>query len=335
MNHRLLDKTFWWLTGGLIVVILLNFVLADWMRFIGVQSLSRAGVAIGLLILWRTGLVSFGHALFFGFGAYTVALLQKGTGISDAFVLMIAGTLTAGLLALILGFLLRQYRAIFFALLNMAFSMILYGVLAKLEALGSTDGIGVTQPSYLGFAPKGEAAQISLFIFAAVFAYIAAIGAHWYLKSTLGMMTMAVRENEIRVEYLGYSAEKAIHVKYVLSGLLAGFGGAIMAFAVGHVDPDSMVFWPVSGDFVFITILSGTGNVGATFIGALVFELIRTYAFDVAPEIWQLIMGGALLLIIMFLPNGLWSIADEWRRKRGGGPSGPAGDRASEPQAAE
>ena len=101
-------------------------------------------------------------------------------------------------------------------------------------------------------------------------------------------MTMAVRENEIRVEYLGYSAEKAI-IKYVLSGVLAGMGGVIMALTVGHVDPDSMVYWTVSGDF--ITILAGTGNVGATFIGALVYELLRTYAFEFAPEIWQLIPG--------------------------------------------
>ena len=114
-------------------------------------------------------------------------------------------------------------------------------------------------------------------------------------------MTMAVRENEIRVEYLGYSAEKAIHIKYVLSGVLAGVGGVIMALTVGHVDPDSMVYWTVSGDFVFITILAGTGNVGATFIGALVYEL-RTCAFEFAPEIWQLILA-ALLLIIMFLPD--------------------------------
>ena len=127
---------------------------------------------------------------------------------------------------------------------------------------------------------------------------------------------MAVRENEIRVEYLGYSAEKAIHIKYVLSGLLAGVGGVMMAVTVGHVDPDSMVYWPVSGDFVFITILSGTGNVGATFIGALVYELLRTYAFEYAPEIWQLILGGSLLLIIMFLPDGLWSIRSELRNRR-------------------
>lgn len=309
------DKTLWGLTIGLIVVLLLNFFLADWMRGIGLQSLSRGMVALGLLVLWRTGLISFGHALFFGFGAYTAAMLQRA-GVNDFFVVLIVGTVVAGLFAYVLGFLLRKYRAIYFALLNLAFSMILYGILAKLEVLGSTDGIGVHPPSYLGFALEGEANQIVLFMFAAIFTYMVAVGTHLYLRSTLGYMTMAVRENEIRVEYLGYSAEKAIHLKYLISGLVAGFGGVIMAFAVGHVDPDSMVYWPVSGDFVFIAILSGTGNVSAPIIGAVVYELIRTYAFEYAPQIWQLIMGGSLLLIIMFLPDGLWSLTERFRKAK-------------------
>jgi ABC-type branched-subunit amino acid transport system permease subunit len=142
--NRLFDKTFWGLTIGLVGLLILNFFLEEWMRSIGLQSLSRGCVAIGLLILWRTGLVSFGHALFFGFGAYTVAMMQI-IGVNDLFVLLICGTATAGLLAFVLGFLLRQYRAIFFALLNMAFSMILYGVLAKAEWLGSTDGFGISR----------------------------------------------------------------------------------------------------------------------------------------------------------------------------------------------
>ena len=108
-----------------------------------------------------------------------------------------------------------------------------------------------------------------------------------------------------------------IHIKYVVSGLGAGFGGGIMALAVGHVDPDSMANWTVSGEFVFITILSGTGSVAATYIGALVFELIRTYAFEYAPQIWQFILGGSLLVIIMFLPDGIWSLKSRLRALQG------------------
>ena len=175
--NRLLDKTFWILTVGLVVLLALNFGLEEWMRTIGLQTMARGCVAIGLLILWRAGLISFGHALFFGFGAYTVAMLQLA-GVRDAFVLVIAGTAVAGAFAYVLGFLLRQYRAIFFALLNMAFSMILYGVLTKLESLGSTDGIGIRPLSFAGIAPDGDAYRTVLFVFGLAFTYLAAVGAH-------------------------------------------------------------------------------------------------------------------------------------------------------------
>lgn len=301
------DKTVIGVIIAAVALLALNPFLEEWMRFIGLQSLARGAVALGLLLLWRAGLVSFGHALFFGWGAYTAALLSK-VGLTDAVLLTLLGTLSAGLLAFVLGFLLRRYRAIFFALLNMAFSMILYGVLVKTEALGSTDGFSVPTPTFLGFAPEGDAVQRFLFIFTVLCVFVQVLAVRVYQRTTLGQMSMAVRENEIRLEYLGYSAEKAIHVKYVISGLLAGFGGAIMSLAVGQVDPDSMALWTVSGEFVFITILAGTGNVVAPFIGALVFELIRTYAFEFAPHIWQLILGGCLLGIIMFLPEGIWSL---------------------------
>ena len=313
---RYMDRTTWALTIGLVALIVVNFFIPEWFRTILLLSLARGSVALGLLVLWRCGLISFGHALFYGFGAYTVALIIKYLGITDAFLTAACGVVVAGGLAWMLGFLLRRYRGIFFALLNLAFSMILYGVLAKLESLGSTDGISLEQQTYLWYAPKGAANKFALFIFAAILAWGVALAVHHYLRSTLGYMTTAVRENEIRLEFLGYSAERAIHVKYTISGLVGGFGGAIAAMTIGHVDPDSMAYWPISGDFVFIAILSGTGNVGAPFVGALIYELIRTYAFDQFPEIWQLIMGGTLLLIIMFLPNGLWSLVDLWNKRR-------------------
>ena len=309
------DATIWGLTIGFGALILISFVVPEWFRTILSLSLARGAVALGLLVLWRCGLISFGHALFFGFGAYTVALMVKYLGITDAFLTIACGVVVAGLFAYLLGFLLRQYRGIFFALLNLAFSMILYGVLAKLEDLGSTDGISLETTTYLWYAPVGAENKAALLIFAAILTWAVAVTVHLYLRSTLGNMTTAVRENEIRLEYLGYSAERAIHVKYTISGLVGGFGGAIAALTIGHVDPDSMVYWPISGDFVFIAILAGTGNVSAPFIGALIYELIRTYAFDQFPGIWQLIMGGTLLLIIMFLPNGLWSLVDRWRGK--------------------
>jgi branched-chain amino acid transport system permease protein len=305
-----LDKTIVGLTVGFAIVALLGvFVLPDWLLSQTLIAFSRALAVVGLLVLWRTGLVSFGHALYFGLGAYTVAMLGREFGITEVLITLPAAALFSALVGFGLGFIIRKYREIFFAMLNLAFSMVLFGILVKTEALGSTDGFSVEQPTFLGLGTEDAGVKlISLFLGVCLVGWIVAVLVHRYLRSVLGSLTTAVRDNEIRVEYLGYSVAEAIHGKYVMSAALTGLGGGFMALALGQVDPESMVNWTVSGELVFITILSGPGSVAAPFIGSFIFELLRTYAFELMPYAWQLIVGGTLLLIIFFLPGGVWSV---------------------------
>lgn len=314
MNSRK-DRTNLGLLIALVVLCASVFVLPNWAVFLATLALAKGVVVIGLLVLWRTGLVSFGQALYFGFGGYTVGLVGLKFGVSDAFLLTLLATIASMVVAMILGIIISRYREIFFAMLTMAFSMILYGVLVKTEALGSTDGFNVVHPTYLGYAPTGEAQRIALFLLALVVAYLASVGVHRYLRSSLGHLTTAIRDNEIRVEYLGVSVQQAIYFKYVIAGALTGAGGAITAMAVGHVDPE-MTYWTTSGEFVFVTILAGTGHVAAPFLGSLIFELVRTYAFEYSPYTWQLVLGSVLLLLIMFLPQGLWSVVVKIRNRK-------------------
>ena len=127
-----------------IVVLLGTFILPEWMSNNFMYGLSRGLAVLGLMILWRTNLVSFGHALYYGFGAYAVAMAQKYLGVTDVFLRIIIAIAAAGLLGFVLGFILRRYREIFFAMLSLAFSMVLYGLLAKAEFLGSTDGMSIS-----------------------------------------------------------------------------------------------------------------------------------------------------------------------------------------------
>ena len=134
-----------------------------------------------------------------------------------------------------------------------------------------------------------------------------------FFRSVAGALAVPARDNEIRVEYLGVSVDRLIHLEIVISGILAGVGGALVALTVGHVDP-SMAYWTTSGGFVFVTILAGPASVAAAFIGSFVFELVRSIAVDLLPETWQLTLGIALLLTILFLPDGLGSIRLRLRR---------------------
>ena len=128
-----------------------SFILPDWMQNNFMYGLSRGLAILGLMLLWRTNLVSFGHALYYGFGAYAVALCQKYFGITDILLRFTIAVVAAGLLGFCLGFILRKYREIFFAMLSLAFSMVLYGLLAKAEFLGSTDGMSISPSTMFGF----------------------------------------------------------------------------------------------------------------------------------------------------------------------------------------
>ncbi len=244
---------------------------------------------------------------------YAVALMELGWGVTDLFLRLIVAVAAAALLGFLLGFILRRYRSIFFAMLSLAFSMVLYGILVKMEALGSTDGFSVSPSTFFGVAFEDK---YLLFCAIVVVCFISACLVQFYLKSALGYLTTAIRDNEIRVEYLGYSVRKAIHIKYVISAALAGQRALMLAMSLGQVDPDSMVNWTVSGGVGLHHHHGWAGQCRCPVPGAVVFEFLRTFAFEYAPHAWQLIVGGTLLLIIFFLPNGIWSVVERaWTRK--------------------
>jgi len=307
------DSTVLWLLLGMLALLGTGLFLPPWAVYLLTVALARGLVVLGLLVLWRTGLVSFGQALFYALGGYAAGLLAQYAGIHDALLLLAVALCVPVAAALLAGLLIARYRDIFFAMLTLAFSMILYGVLVKTEALGSTDGFNVQPPTFLGVALGVRRTQLALYALSCVISFLAAAGIHRYLSSPMGHLTTAIRDNEIRVEYLGVSVYRAILVKFALAGALAGAGGGLAALAVGHIDPD-MAYWTTSGEFVFVTIFAGIGNVAAPFAGSILFELIRTYAVQYSPYTWQLTLGVVLLLLILFLPNGLWSL---FQRRRG------------------
>ncbi|MDQ4061219.1 MAG: branched-chain amino acid ABC transporter permease [Pseudomonadota bacterium] len=270
-----------------------------------------------MMVLWRAGLISFGQALYYAVGAYTVALVSRATGLTDAVLLVALGCVVAALVAFLVGFMLARYREIFIAMLSLALSMILYGVLVKTEALGSTDGFNVSAATFLGYVPRGGMQVLALFWFTLAVAAAAAVAIAAYLRTVAGSLAVPLRDNEIRVEYLGVSATRLVHLKLIIAGLLAGLGGALTALVVAHVDPD-MAYWTTSGGFVFVAILAGPSSVVATFVGALLFELLRSIAIAVLPGFWQVILGSALLLTILFLPEGIGSLAARVRRRPAG-----------------
>lgn len=304
----------WVAWGGVLLGIALLPLFFPWLGLASTLALAKGLAALGIALLLRAGLVSFGHGLFYGAGAYAVAFATR-EGLREGAVLL-SLALGVGLsLGLLVGFFVSRYRGIFFAMLNLALSMVFYALLAKFYYLtGGTDGMRVPTPTLLGIPLERTAFGEVLFYLALGLVLATGLVLDRFLRTPVGKALAAVATNEVRLEYLGVPVQRVVLVAYSLSAGLAGLGGGLAALAVGHVVPE-LAYWVTSGEFVYITILGGVGGVPGPFLGALAYELVRTFAFKYLAYTWQLLLGGTMLLVIFFLPGGLWALLGERRRR--------------------
>jgi len=260
-------------------------------------------------------MVTFGHAMFYAVGAYTVGFSTEWFGFQDLAVLVVVGGLIGALAAALVGLVMARYREVFFAMLNLAFSMMLYGALLKLyRVTGGTDGLSVGIPQFFGYVPPRDYLRDVLYYATLLVAGLAVYAVYRFMASPLGYYLKARADNEIRIEYSGESVRRVIYTTYVLSGVLAGVGGVLVAFTVGHIVPEYS-FWIQSGEFVFVALLGGFESVPGPLIGSIAFEFIRIYAAKYFPNEWQMTLGLIMLAIILFRPGGLWAIYEELAAK--------------------
>jgi branched-chain amino acid transport system permease protein len=279
---------------------------APWMRFVLTIALAKGIAVLGILLLLRAGQVTFGGALYLAAGAYTVAFLAPH--VPEALLLLPIAALGATLLGLIVGLFVVRYRDIFFGMLNLAISMVFYSLLEKLyELTKGTDGIRVEPPRLAGVALSLEGYVWAMLLLSLALALAFAVLVRAYLASPLGEALAAIKTRENRLEFMGIPARRVLLSAYVLSALMAGAGGAIVAMTTRHVTP-LLAYWTSSGELVFIAILGGAGGVLGPFLGAATFELVRIYAAATVADAWQMILGGVLLLVILFAPGGLWGV---------------------------
>jgi ABC-type branched-subunit amino acid transport system permease subunit len=301
---------------ALAVVAALAPLALPWLGFVLTLAVGKGLAALGVALLLRAGLISIGHALYLAIGAYATAFLMQSGATSDLVLLLAAATVITTASGLLVGLFMVRYRAIFFAMLNLAVSMVFFTALSKLYHLtGGSDGLRVATPTLLGVGLERATFDSVLNLGALVLMVGAALIVDGYLKSPLGEALSAVETNEVRLEYLGVSARGVILVAYATSAALAGLGGAITAVAIGHVVPE-LSYWTLSGQLVLIAVLGGIGGAPGAFIGAFFLELVRTFATGIAADAWNALIGIALLIVIFLLPEGLYGIVQRLARPR-------------------
>ncbi len=266
---------------------------------------AKALPVLGIILLLQAGQVSFGHAMFYAIGAYAVGLFARDIAQIDLILFLVVASLASAVIGLLIGLFVVRYRYIFFSMLNLAFSMVLYSLLEKFfHITGGTDGLRIERPTVLGMSLERPEFETVLYFLSLALMAVSLVVVHRLLDSPLGHSLRAIKTNEVRLEYLGVSARRTLLICYVVSAVLCGLGGALVATFQGLATPD-YAYWVRSGEFVFVAILGGAGHVLGAFVGSFAFEFIRAAAAAYVGDAWQLTLGFILLAIIMFQPEGV------------------------------
>ena len=274
-------------------------------------GLVMAIAALGFnLLLGYTGLLSFGHSAFFGTGAYTVALMAKYFGVRSMETFILAGLAAAFLMSALFGFICVRHTRIFFAILVMALSQVLWSLAYKFYGVtNGTDGLTVPFPSLLAgsltFSESGAYQRfIRQYYYYVAVLFLISLAIMWMItQSPFGKTLQSIRDNQTRAEFIGIRVGLCRWIAFVLSGTFTGLAGVLWLPLNRHVTPD-VLYWPFSGEIVFLTVLGGFQSFSGPVVGAIAFSYLKTYAVAWT-EYWQLLLGVILIILVMILPTGI------------------------------
>ena len=280
------------------------------------------GYAIALLgfnlLFGYTGLLSFGHAMFLGLGAYGAAVMAGTLGIKHFEIALLAVVIASALIALPIALLCARYVGIFFGMLTLAFGMLFYSFLFKFYHLtGGDSGMRVPRMNILGLAferyNKIEFLAGPFYYYCLGLLVIAGFLMWRIVHSPFGLHLQALRDNARKAEYLGVHVRRFRVAAFLISAAFGAVGGAILGFRVGLADPE-LVYWTHSGQLVFMAVLGGFSNFFGPIIGALTYTLLQDQLQSLT-EYWRSMLGIILALIVIGLPEGVAGLAVDLRRR--------------------
>jgi branched-chain amino acid transport system permease protein len=293
-----------------VVLFVLPLLIAPYQVTLVAYGLILAIAALGFnLLLGYTGLLSFGHSAYFGMGAYAVAFIVKYLKITSMEVFLLGGVLASAVIAALFGFLCVRYTRIFFGILTLALSQVLWSLAFKFYwVTGGSDGLRVPTPSLLGAqSPVGEEKMTFLahrYYYYVLVIFLVGAAVMWLIvHSPFGKALQAIRDNETRAEFVGVQIWRYRWVAFLVSGIYTGLAGALWVPLNGLTTPD-ILHWTFSGKIVFFTVLGGFQTFMGPIIGAVVYNYLETYAVG-HTVYWQMVLGVVLVLLVLVLPAGI------------------------------
>lgn len=305
---------------GLIIACIAPFVLSKYYTFVFAMTFCFAIYALGYnVLLGRTGLLSFGHALYLGVGAYTVGFLMSPDmgpyRIMSMELLLLFAIIFSAIMGLGVGSLVIRYTRIFFGVLNLAIVMVWYSLLLKLyDITGGTDGLPIYIPTLFGMELGHEAFRTFVFYYYvfAIFCILAFIVWRIY-QSPLGLALKAIRENGVRAEFVGIPIGRYRLTAFVISAIYGGIAGALWAPLSGQVSPDIST-WLTSGDVAFMNIIGGMHYFAGPIVGAFVFYHLKNQIMRYT-SYWPFVLGSFVIIFALFLPGGIMGWIDNVKQK--------------------
>ncbi|MES2049593.1 MAG: branched-chain amino acid ABC transporter permease [Pseudomonadota bacterium] len=304
------------LTIGLLLVSLP--AIATWLGqeyYIGFVSrlLIFALVASSLnLILGFGGMVSLGHAAYFGCGAYVVGILMQH-GVQSAWISWPIAMLIGGVLALVIGSISLRTKGVYFIMITLAFAQMLYFLFISLKNYGGDDGLNLAARSTIsGGIDMSRDDQFYYVVLGVVSLFLLLL--YRLINSRFGCVIQGIKENEVRMEAIGFPVFRYKLTCFTIAGAVASLGGALLANQNQLVSPN-LLHWTQSGSLMVMVILGGAGSLFGGVIGAIAMltleEVLSGYTIH-----WQLFLGLILLLVVMIMPNGLASLFKKFTKAK-------------------
>jgi branched-chain amino acid transport system permease protein len=316
-----LSKVLSW-RGWLVFAALAALPLTPWMSkyymLLAFDALLFGAVAMSLdLLMGYTGLVSFGHAAFFGLGAYATAVLLE-RGVLSLWLCLGFAAVAVGAYALTVSYFATVRRGIYFALLTLIFAEVIYTFFRYTQTFGGSDGIQGLPPFEVapGLAVDAPARLYYLVVAYLLLAYLAC---RVIVRSHFGQVLVAIRENEDRARFLGYNVQRYKMAVCLISAILTGLAGALYPGRSAYATPD-LLHWSVSGEFLIMVMIGGLGTLVGPIIGGAFFIVLQEKVSSYV-QWYNIVVGLVLVLIVLFVPRGLLGIRDALRGRSGREPT--------------
>ena len=312
------------LGAAVVAVALAPLVAPTYHVLLMLPFMAYAVVLLGLNLLFGyAGLLSFGHALFIGIGAYAGAFLTSQLKVRSLEVILLAAGGLGALVAAPVAALCVRYVKIYFGMLTLAFGMVFYTFVLKFYRLtGGDEGLPFLRPALLGWSleamPKTDYLVGPYYYYSLAVLSVAALCMWRIVHSPFGLCLKTIRDNPAKAESLGIDVTRYRWLAFMLSAVYAAVGGALLGPPTGNVDP-TLLYWTHSGNIVFMTLLGGFASFFGPVLGAFVFIYLQNWVMSVVPY-WRLVFGAILAGIVIVAPGGLMGLAA--RRRRPGRLSG-------------